>query len=222
MALTIYSRWFIQFKHPNSTNKLIFNDELKKEIPENWNVKKLAEICNILLGGTPKTEMKEYWGGNIHWLNSGEIANFPVVTSELNITELGLNNSSTKLMKAGTTLVSITGNIRASFLVIDSCANQSVIGIEENELFKVNFLYPFINNLVDYYEKSSTGNCQKHINKGAIENSYVLVPPFDILVKYNQYTENIYKQISNISLQNRKLINLKNKILPLLINQQLI
>ena len=222
LALTIYSRWFIQFKHPNSTNKLIFNDELKKEIPENWNVKKLAEICNILLGGTPKTEMKEYWGGNIHWLNSGEIANFPVVTSGLNITELGLNNSSTKLMKAGTTLVSITGNIRASFLVIDSCANQSVIGIEENELFKVNFLYPFINNLVDYYEKSSTGNCQKHINKGAIENSYVLVPPFDILVKYNQYTENIYKQISNISLQNRKLINLKNKILPLLINQQLI
>ena len=44
------------------------------------NLKRLAEICNILLGGTPKTEMKEYWGGNIHWLNSGEIANFPVVT----------------------------------------------------------------------------------------------------------------------------------------------
>ena len=109
-------------------------------------------------------------------------------------------------MKAGTTLVSITGNIRASFLAIDSCANQSVIGIEENELFKVNFLYPFINNLVNYYEKSSTGNCQKHINKGVIENSYVLIPSCDLLVKYNQYTENIYKQIASVSLLNKKLI----------------
>lgn len=221
MTQSIYNRWFLQLNYPNAEKKLIYNDLLKRYIPDKWEVKKLSDICNVLLGGTPKTEIKEYWNGNIHWLNSGEVANFPVVTSELKITELGCNNSATKLMKTGTTIVSITGNIRASFLAIDSCANQSVVGIEENDIFKVNYLYPFINNLVNYFEKSSTGNCQKHINKGAIENSYILVPPYEILSLYNKCTEKLYRQIANASLFNKELIELKNRILPLLINGQL-
>ena len=59
------------------------------------------------------------------------------------------------------------------------------------------------------------------INKGIIENSYILVPPDETLILYNKYTEKIYKQIIKISLSTLKLINIKNNILPLLINGQL-
>lgn len=221
MAQAIYNKWFIRFDYISSNENLVYNDKLKREIPETWDVKKLSDICLISLGGTPKTEISEYWNGDIHWLNSGEVANFPVVDSELLITKLGVDNSATKLLKSGTTLVSITGNIRASFLAIDSCANQSVVGIEENDIFKVGYIYPLINNLVSYYSKASTGNCQKHINKGAIENSVVLIPPIEVMKTYNNEVTGLYKQIKNISLSNKSLIKLKEKLLPLLINGQL-
>lgn len=221
MALSIYNRWFIQFEHIKPSEKLIFNSELNRTIPENWTVKRIGEICNLSLGGTPKTDVNEYWNGNLNWLNSGEVANFPIVESELKITKLGLENSATKLLKSGTTVVSITGNIRASFLAIDSCANQSVVGIEENNIYKVGYIYPLINNLVAYFTKASTGNCQKHINKGAIENAYALIPPIDVMIEYNNIVNGIYEQIKKISLHNLSLIELKNKLLPLLINQQL-
>lgn len=221
LALSIYNRWFIQFEHIKPSEKLIFNSELNRTIPENWTVKRIGEICNLSLGGTPKTDVNEYWNGNLNWLNSGEVANFPIVESELKITKLGLENSATKLLKSGTTVVSITGNIRASFLAIDSCANQSVVGIEENNIYKVGYIYPLINNLVAYFTKASTGNCQKHINKGAIENAYALIPPIDVMIEYNNIVNGIYEQIKKISLHNLSLIELKNKLLPLLINQQL-
>lgn len=144
-----------------------------------------------------------------------------MTNSELKISNLGLKNSATKLMKKGTVVISITGNIRVSILAIDSCANQSVVGIEENNTFETSYLYPCVKNLIELYVKASTGNCQKHINKGMIENSYLLIPPCDVLRKYNEYTRPLYDRIIDISLFNEKLRQLKQVLLPLLINGQL-
>ena len=221
LTQAIYNYWFIQYKIPNFKSDLIYNKNLNRKIPLNWKVKKISEVCNIILGGTPSTKIAEYWKGDINWLNSGEIAHFPITKSELKISNLGLKNSATKLMKKGTILVSITGNIRVSILAIDSCANQSVVGIEENDVFEAGYLYPCVKNLIELYEKTSTGNCQKHINKNAIEHSYLLIPPYDILQKYSEYIRPFYKKIYDISLLNEKLLLLKNTLLPLLINQQL-
>ncbi len=221
LTQAIYNYWFIQYKIPNFKSDLIYNKNLNRKIPLNWKVKKISEVCNIILGGTPSTKIAEYWKGDINWLNSGEIAHFPITKSELKISNLGLKYSATKLMKKGTILVSITGNIRVSILAIDSCANQSVVGIEENDVFEAGYLYPCVKNLIELYEKTSTGNCQKHINKNAIEHSYLLIPPYDILQKYSEYIRPFYKKIYDISLLNEKLLLLKNTLLPLLINQQL-
>ena len=111
---------------------MTWNNQLKKNIPLSWKVKPLKAICEICLGGTPSTTVSKYWNGSISWLNSGEIAQFPVVSSEKKITQLGLENSPSKLMSKNTTVISITGNIRASILALDACANQSVVGILEN------------------------------------------------------------------------------------------
>ena len=139
-AILLYDYWFTQFDFPDangkpyysSGNKMTWNNQLKKNIPLSWKVKPLKAICEICLGGTPSTTVSKYWNGSISWLNSGEIAQFPVVSSEKKITQLGLENSPSKLMSKNTTVISITGNIRASILALDACANQSVVGILEN------------------------------------------------------------------------------------------
>ena len=145
LTQSIYSYWFNQFEFPNEEGKpykssggeMVWNEELKREIPKDWEVKQLKELSTIILGGTPSRNIDEYWNnGNISWLNSGEIVNFPIITSSEKITLAGLENSATEYMKSGTVVVSITGNIRASILGIDSCANQSVVGIIENKTLR--------------------------------------------------------------------------------------
>ena len=229
LAQAIYTRWFLQFEFPNeegkpyksSGGKMVWNERLNHVIPEGWEATFLKDCCKIVLGGTPKTDENTYWNGDINWLNSGEIANFPIINSELKITTLGMNNSATTFMKKGTTVVSITGNLRASILAIDSCANQSVVGILENCKFKSAYIYPFIKNMIATFSKISTGNCQQHINKGTIENAILLIPNEKVLKEYYEKVSKIYVCIFKSSFNNQKLISLRNVLLPLLINGQL-
>ncbi len=197
-----------------------WDKNLKKLIPSDWHTSRLADVCNLYLGGTPNTSNEKYWNGNINWLNSGELSKFPIASSELKITEEGLLNSSTKLMKKGSIVVSITGNLRASILAIDTCANQSVVVIEENKLLKRSYLYPLICNKINYYTNISTGNCQKHINKGILADSYILIPPNNILKKFYSITSSIYEELDKTSIQNEQLKNIQNWLLPMLMNGQ--
>jgi hypothetical protein len=72
---------------------MVWNEKLKREIPEGWAVSTIGEECEVLLGGTPDTSKPEFWDGNIPWLNSGEVAVSPVLASEKTITEKGMKNS---------------------------------------------------------------------------------------------------------------------------------
>lgn len=224
----LYDYWFTQFDFPDENGKpyrasggaMVWNEELKREIPAGWDVYNLGEHCDILLGGTPDTSKNEYWNGTINWLNSGEVSQFPVVSSELRITQAGLDNSATKLMPANTVVVSITGNIRASILAIDTCANQSVVGILESDDLKSQYIYPYMCNLLTHYTSISTGNCQQHINKGTIEDSLILLPNKDTLKKYYLKTEFLYNQITNNALEIQKLTALRDWLLPMLMNSQ--
>jgi type I restriction enzyme S subunit len=66
-----------------------------------WNNKKLGEICEIIGGGTPQTGNDVYWNGNIQWFTPTEIKSNSVHKSERTITQLGLKNSSAKILPKG-------------------------------------------------------------------------------------------------------------------------
>ena len=228
MAKTIYDYWFTQFDFPDENGKpyrssggqMVWNEQIKRNIPSKWSVRPLSELCLILLGGTPSTEIPEYWNGDLNWLNSGEVAQFPVVYSAERITQKGLENSPTKLMPKGTTIVSITGNIRTSYLAIDTCANQSVVGILESDTIKYPFLYQYLSRLISKFTTISTGNCQQHINKGTIEEALVVIPDNAVLSYYYQSVNPLYELITKNSIENQKLIQLRDWLLPMLMNGQ--
>lgn len=224
----LYDYWFTQFDFPNengkpyrsSGGKMVWNEQLKREIPVGWSVRPLSKLCNILLGGTPSREIHEYWNGNIHWLNSGEVAQFPIIYSAERITQKGLDNSPAKLMPKGTTIVSITGNIRTSYLAIDTCANQSVVGVLESDIMKYPFLYQYLFRLISLFTTISTGNCQQHINKGTIEDALVVVPNNTVLTHYYQIVNPLYEMITKTSFECQRLIQIRDWLLPMLMNGQ--
>jgi len=84
-------------------NKIVKRSEAFKDselgrIPESWEVKIIGEFAKVTAGGTPSTQISEYWNGDIRWMNSGEINLKRVKEVEGRITKKGLENSSTKLL----------------------------------------------------------------------------------------------------------------------------
>ena len=238
MAKTLYDYWFVQFDFPTpspsgragvglpyktSGGKMVWNVELNREVPEGWEVKKIGKILKTSLGGTPSTKVKEYWeNGKISWLNSGEIANFPIIDSELKITEAAIKNSATNLLPKGSVMLSITRHLRPSILGIDACANQSVLGILENGDIKCYFLYPYLQNEIPRLMEMRSGAQQPHINKEIVDMSLILIPnnQTDILKKYNAVVGHFYDSIINKAFQNQKLTELRDWLLPMLMNGQ--
>ena len=229
MAKTIYDYWFTQFDFPDkdghpfktSGGQMVYNETFKREIPAGWEVKRLGDVCEIVLGGTPSTDKDEYWNGNIPWLNSGEVAEFPIINAEKTVTELGIKDSATELVPAGTVTLSITRHLRPSILTMDACINQSVVGIKENKIFSKYFLYPFISSKINHYMMLRTGAQQPHINKETVDETLVCIPSAEILEKYNNEVSSIYERIILNAKETKKLTMLREYLLPLLMNGQI-
>ncbi len=228
MAKLIYDYWFVQFDYPNadgkpyksSGGKMVYHKVLKREIPEGWEVNSLGDILKTELGGTPSTKIRKFWNGKIPWLNSGEIASFPIIYSEEHISEEAILSSATSLMPVGTCVLSITRHLRPSILGIDACANQSVVGILESEKLKSSFIYPYLTNEIPRLMTLRTGAQQPHINKKTVDDSLIVNPSLEVLRQYYKQASPIYKQIINNSFQNQKLSELRDWLLPMLMNGQ--
>ena len=99
-----------------------------------WEKVKIKEVCShIFSGGTPNTNKREYWGGPIPWLSSGETRSRFIKETKNSITELGVQNSSTRLARAGSSVIASAGQGhtrgQVSYLLIDTYINQSVIAL---------------------------------------------------------------------------------------------
>ena len=181
-----------------------------------WKEKKeLGKVFTCVLGGTPSTKNVEYWDGDIPWINSGEVNNLRISTPTKYITQLGLEKSATKLLPTGTTVIAITGATlgQVSLLEIDSCANQSVIGILENKEYKRDYIYPLMNKIIKELMLNQTGGAQQHINKNDVQSFIINIPNIQ---QYEEYTKIVLPLLNHQSMivkQNNKLINLKQKYL---------
>ena len=101
---------------------------------------KLREVTNrIFSGGTPSTTNQEYWGGDLPWLSSGETKQPYIYDTEKKITQLGVDNSSTRLANKNNVVIASAGQGytrgQTSFLMIDTYINQSIVALDADRSF---------------------------------------------------------------------------------------
>ena len=117
----------------------------EQSIPKGWVETTLGEVVNLIGGGTPKTTVNEYWTGNIPWLSVVDFNNDDrwVSNAEKSITKLGLQKSSTKLLKVGDIIISARGTVGAmAQLKREMAFNQSCYGLREvKEILDNDFLF---------------------------------------------------------------------------------
>ena len=185
--------------------------------------KQIKEVSKCVLGGTPSRAKSEYWNGNINWINSGEVNKFRIIDASEKITDLGLQKSSTTLLPRGTTVLAITGATlgQVSRLEIDSCANQSVIGIIPNNIYLNNYIYLSILNTIKDLILKQTGGAQQHINKNDVETHEIIIPDDKLLKEFDERTKSIFNKISITCFENKRLEQLRDTLLPKLMNGEI-
>lgn len=230
MAKRLYDYWFVQYDFPDKNGRpykttggpMTYNPTLKREIPVGWEVDVVGNVCETVLGGTPSTENESFWNGNIPWLNSGEVAEFPILNAEKRITEEAVKNSATAYLPAGSVTLSITRHLRPSIMAIDACINQSVAGIKENDILKNGYLYPYLVNEIPRLNTLRGGAQQPHINKDTVDKSPIVIPAQNVLQQYYEEVNPLYKEIIEKAKESQKLTALRDKLLPLLMNGQVV
>ena len=204
MTKTLYDYWFVQFDFPDqngkpyksSGGKMVYNPELKREIPEGWGVAKVEDIAQTGSGGTPKsTNVSYYSNGEIPWINSGELEQTVITSTSNFITEEGLNNSSAKLFPSGTILVAMYGATagKVSFLTFEASTNQAICAIMLTDIRMRYYLKNVIEDLYQYLVKLSTGSARDNLSQDMIKNIKVVIPSNDILDRFYDFSNNIIR-----------------------------
>ncbi len=146
-----------------------------------WKEYQLSEIMELIGGGTPKTTVPEYWDGNIPWLsvtdfNTGKKYCFD---AEKKITERGLSESSTKILKKGQIIISARGTVGVlSVLGRGMAFNQSCYGIDAiKNLTNNDFLYYLLKDNIASFHSASYGAVFDTITKETFSQIMVSIPP---------------------------------------------
>lgn len=142
---------------------------------------KVKNLGKVFAGGTPKTENAAYYGKGHYWLPSGRVQNTILTMpkeNEAQITDLGLKESSAKLIKPNSVLVAITGSTcsNVALLKFEATANQSVVAIEPNSNVDSNYLFYGMLNVKDEIIKNKSGGAQGGVNLDIIKNLPMRLP----------------------------------------------
>ena len=148
-----------------------------------WKNYKFSELVYILGGGTPKTNVPEYWNGTIPWLSVKDFNSIEkfVYTTEKTITQLGLEKSSTQLLKKNDIIISARGTVGEIAVIPHKMAfNQSCYGIRaKEEIINSDFLYYLLKNSINLLKHNTHGSVFDTITRETFDSIEIKLPPLE-------------------------------------------
>ena len=154
------------------------NKQLLSQIDNSCNCR-LGSVCEIVGGGTPDTLHTEYWGSSVEWFTPSEIGKTKYVSRSVRkLSDIGLNNSSAKLLPIGTVLLTTRATLgEMSIAKRECCTNQgfqSLIPHQDRALSE--YLYYMQIIIKPWCEKYASGNTFREISKSALSNCIIPLP----------------------------------------------
>jgi len=238
MARAIFKSWFVDFdpvrakmegRAPagmDAATAALFPYKLVDselgEIPEGWEVGSFTSIVDVLGGGTPKTSISEYWGGSIPWfsvVDAPRDSDVFVVATEKSITEEGLNNSATRILPVGTTIITARGTVGKIALVGQPMAmNQSCYGLKGKVDPTGYFTYFATRELVSALQQQAHGSVFDTITRDTLDGMSVSVPDASIVHAYEKLVTPKMRRIKTNLIESRTLAALRDALLPRLLS----
>lgn len=213
MTKTIYDYWFLQFEFPNekrmpyksSGGKMVWNEDLKKEIPDGWMVKKFGDLII-------ENEKSKIQVGDARIIKG----DYPFFTSGDDI--LRVNQAMVEGMNI---YLNTGGNANVNFYNGKAAYSTDTWCIKgKNNL--TNYLALYLLSIKEYlFTKFFHGTGLKHLQKSLLKNEVVLVPNEMVLFYLNKIVDPISRKIELCLAENYQLVKLRDFLLPLLMNGQI-
>jgi type I restriction enzyme, S subunit len=151
-------------------------------IPPTWVATHVGMVGMVSNGSTPSRMQPSYWNGSIPWVSSGEVNNNPITTTREAITELGLANSSVRLLPQGTVLIAMIGEGKtrgqSALLELPACINQNVAGVVPvDELLDSKYLWYWFQAQYETTRTKGNGSGPKALNCERVRELEVHLPP---------------------------------------------
>ena len=234
MAKTLYDYWFVQFDFPDENGKpyrtsggeMVWNDQLKREIPKGWEVGKIQQLGTIISGGTPSTKHEEYYCDcGFAWITpndlSGNEGKMFIGHGERDVTQDGIDNSSATLMPKGSLLLSTRAPI--GYLAIaenELCTNQGFKSIVPDARYSEYYIYYLLQRNIPALEQRGTGTTFKEVSKDTLSNFSIVLPGKDIANEFANKIKSNCELRGKLEAENRELTKLRDWLLPMLMNGQ--
>ena len=228
MAKTLYDYWFVQFDFPDqngkpyksSGGKMVYNPELKREIPEGWGVAKLNEVVD-LISGYPFSSNDYVTSGKYKLYTIKNVQDGYTVDKVDNYLDFLPSNMSHECqLRRGDLIMSLTGNVGRVGMVYedDVLLNQRVLKLNPINKTHKSFIYSFFRSDVTkaHLENMSTGTSQKNLSPIDIGNMMIPFPSESLLSKF---LDNL-NMLENNLVENQQLTKLRDWLLPMLMNGQ--
>lgn len=194
-------------------------------VPEGWEVKPLSSIIELIGGGTPKRSCEDFWNGNIPWFSVKDTpaeADVFVIDTDQKITEAGLKGSSTKLLPAGTTIVTARGTVGKLALVgVPMAMNQSCYGVKGKNEVGDYFNYYVLKDSVRTLKQNTHGAVFDTITTGTFDTVKLPVPSTVLAQAFNERAGLLLRKILANSQETNTLTTLRDTLLPKLLSGEL-
>lgn len=232
MAKTLYDYWFVQFDFPDengnpyksSGGKMVYNDQLKREIPEGWESKKFSDICHFKNGiNYDKSETGETLSKIINVRNVSSSSIF-ISSDDLDSVLLDDSKILNYLVDEQTILITRSGIPGATRLAMDIAPNTIysgfIIGATVSDTRLFHFVFYYLKNMETTMNNRSAGTIMKNISQTTLSDMDFIIPKQELIDKFTQHSNSIFEQIKIIHKQNQELTQLRDWLLPMLMNGQ--
>jgi len=191
----------------------------KKRFPEfegAWKKVKLSSVAEMNSGGTPKSSVDEYFGGEIPWVSIADMTKHGkwIETTEKTLTQLGLENSAARLYPPNTILYAMYASIgECSIAKRELCSSQAILGIRPKPDLHYEFLYFYLASLKDKIKLQGQQGAQANLNAGMVKDFTIYLPSIQeqkkiahILNASDQEIETLQSQFDGLKQEKKALM----------------
>ncbi|EIA4235737.1 restriction endonuclease subunit S [Escherichia coli] len=161
------------------TGKKRLLDERGVRFSGEWKRVKLGAIADMNSGGTPKSTVEEYYGGNIPWVSISDMTSNGkwIATTEKYLTELGLNSSSARIYPKNSVLYAMYASIgECSIAAVNLTSSQAILGIRPKDCLNYEFLYFYLTSLKEKIKLQGQQGTQSNLNAGMVKEFELDLP----------------------------------------------
>ncbi len=223
MAKTLYDYWFVQFDFPDSNGKpyktsggkMVWNEELRREIPEGWEVGELKDIANITMGQSPPGESyNEEGNGMIFYQGCTDFGNrYPTIRK--------FTTSPTRFAKHGDILLSVRAPVGTLNISKEDCCIGRGLACLNSKNDAITYLFGVMVNLKQTFDRRNvSGTTFGSITKDDLFSLPVIIPNEKTVRAFQNLVFPSFEKQNKIELENIELASLRDWLLPMLMNGQ--